>query len=101
MDHYGIDGFEYRNGYVCFDDSRIVKHTFKNIQLTKNRTKNFQRADREFEERLGISRGIAKRFRASRYTIHECENLTDAQLIPSIIHNNLPHSGAISILQDE
>lgn len=92
---YGIDGIEYRNGEPDF--GRISRGRVEIKEFSEDRTDNFDKADMELAKRRGCSPEEVKRWRKGNgYTWHECKNMKTMQKVPSIIHNNMSHSGGIS-----
>ncbi|MFG6368799.1 MAG: HNH endonuclease [Lachnospiraceae bacterium] len=92
---FGIDGIEYRNGEPDF--SRISKETVKIKDFCENRADNFDKADIALAKQQHCSPDTVKKWRKENaYTWHECKDMKTMQLVPSVIHNNMSHSGGIS-----
>ena len=95
LKEYGIDGIEYKNGEPDF--SCISEGTVEIKNFFVFRTDNFDKADIELAQQRGCSPAEIKKWRKENgFTWHECKDMKTMQLVPSIIHNNMPHSGGIS-----
>ncbi|WAK03796.1 HNH endonuclease [Methylobacter sp. YRD-M1] len=68
------------------------------IQLSKTgvREEDFKLADKAMAEKLGTD----KFKRPKGWTWHHTEDGTTMQLVPSNLHNNVPHSGGVSLAKD-
>lgn len=92
---YDIDGVEFIGGEPDFTETaRGEAHI---DDFTDNRDKNFKQAD-EFEaERRGCTPDEVKEWRKENgYTWHERKDCETMDKVPSIVHNNVFHSGGIS-----
>ncbi len=95
LKEYGIDGIEYKNGEPDF--SCISKGTVEIRGFCEDRADNFDKADIEQAKRCGCSPEEIKKWRKENgYTWHECKDMKTMQIVPSVIHNNMSHSGGIS-----
>lgn len=57
----------------------------------------YTKADIELAEEKGCSpREVAQWRKENHYTWHECKDMKTMQKVPSVVHNNIPHSGGIS-----
>ena len=94
-DKYNIDGIEYNNGDPDFSDlSRGEAHV---DEFTADRYKNFKQADEIEAEKRGCSPEDVKQWRQDNgYTWHERADCETMDKVPSIVHNNVVHSGGIS-----
>lgn len=92
---YDIDGIEYKDGEPDF--SSISKGDVEIEDFSDNRDDNFDKADIELAKQRGCSPKEVKEWRKeNKYTWHECKDMKTIQKVPSIVHNNMSHSGGIS-----
>lgn len=95
LDGYGIDGIAYKEGNPDFN--AIDRGTVEIDGFTDSREDNFAKADIEMARQRGCSPEDVRKWRKENgYTWHECKDMRTIQKIPSIIHNNVSHSGGIS-----
>ena len=95
LKEYGIDGIKYKDGEPDF--SPISKGDVEIKDFSDNRADNFDKADIELAKQRGCSPQEVKKWRKENsYTWHECKNMKTMQKVPSIVHNNMSHSGGIS-----
>ena len=95
LEKHNIDGIEYKDGESDF--SSIAKETVEIDDFTDSRAKNFDQADEKLAEIWNKSpEEIEKWRKENNYTWHECSDCKTMQLVPSEVHNNMPHSGGIS-----
>lgn len=95
LDNNGIDGIEYKDGEPDF--SPIAKETVEIDDFTGNRAKNFDQADEKLAEKLNCyPEDVEKMRKENNETWHECPDCKTMKLVPSEIHNNIPHTGGIS-----
>lgn len=69
------------------------------IELSRsgNREADFEQARKAMAEKMGVDK-----FREPRgWTWHHKEDGTTMELVPSKLHNNMPHSGGVSVARDE
>lgn len=92
---YEINGIDFIEGEPNFTE--ISKGTVKIDDFTENRDKNFIQADQKLAEERKCSPGEIRKWRQENgYTWHERSDCKTMDLVPSEIHNNIPHSGGIS-----
>lgn len=92
---FHIDSINFRDGEPDFGP--ISKGNVEIKGFTENRTDNFDKADIELAKQRGCSPEEVRKWRKENgYTWHECKDMKTMQKVPSIIHNNIPHSGGIS-----
>lgn len=92
---YGIDGINFRWGEPDFRP--VSKGEVTVEPFTENRLKNFNRADKELAQRRGCAPAEVRQWRHEHgYTWHECRDMKTMQKVPSVIHNNVAHSGGIA-----
>ena len=92
---HGIDNVNFKDGEPDF--SCISKGTIEINNFSDNRSDNFDKADIELAKRHGCSPGEVRKWRKENsYTWHECKDMKTMEKVPSIIHNNISHSGGIS-----
>ncbi len=95
LDEHGIDGINFNDGEPDF--SEISKGTVEVSPFSDNREKNFSRADIELAKQWGCTPEEVYQYRKeNKLTWHECSDMKTMQLVPSVVHNNVPHSGGIS-----
>ena len=91
---YDIDGVEYVQGEPDFTE--IARGEAHIEDFSDNRDKNFKQADEYEAERRGCSPEDVKEWRKENgYTWHERKDCETMDKVPSIIHNNIFHSGGI------
>ncbi|MGL5592660.1 MAG: HNH endonuclease [Cetobacterium sp.] len=92
---YGIDGINFIEGEPDFTE--VSKGTVKIGDFTESRDKNFMQADQKLAEERKCTPGEIRKWRQENgYTWHERSDCETMDLVPSEIHNNVPHSGGIS-----
>ena len=92
---FGIDGIYFKDGEPDFGP--ISKGNVEIKGFSDDRTDNFDKADIELAKQKGCSPEDVKRWRKENgYTWHECRDMKTMQKVPSIVHNNISHSGGIS-----
>lgn len=92
---HGIDGIAYKEGSPDFGS--ISKGNVEIEGFTDSRVDNFVKADIEMARQRGCSPDEVRKWRKENgYTWHECRDMRTMQKTPSIIHNNIAHSGGIS-----
>lgn len=104
MEKHDIETIPFNEGYPDF--SEIAKETVEIDDFTENRDLNFAQADKvtatKWNEEGKDNRSDWKASEVKPYrkdndlTWHECEDTKTLQLVPSEVHNNVPHSGGIS-----
>ncbi|PMH44654.1 hypothetical protein BCU68_12465 [Vibrio sp. 10N.286.49.B3] len=104
LKEYDIDSIPFKDGYPDFSD--IAEETVEIEDFTENRDLNFVQADRATADkwneegkdgRTDWKASEVKQYRKDNdLTWHECEDMKTLQLVPSEVHNNVPHSGGIS-----
>lgn len=95
LEIYKIDGIKFNDGEPDF--SEISKGNVEIKPFSENRSDNFDKADIELAKQRGCTpEEVAKWRKENGYTWHECKDMKTMQKVPSIIHNNVPHSGGIS-----
>lgn len=95
LDNYGIDKIVFKNGEPDF--SEISAGSVEIENFTENRTDNFDLADIKMaEQKRCLPEEIREWRKSNGYTWHECKDMKTMLLVPSAIHNNIPHSGGIS-----
>lgn len=95
LDSHKIDGIEFNEGEPDFKD--VSKGNVEIDGFSDSRDDNFDKADMELAEEKGCSpREVAQWRKENHYTWHECKDMKTMQKVPSVVHNNIPHSGGIS-----
>ena len=95
LEKHGVDNINFKDGEPDF--SCISKGNIEIDNFSDNRTDNFDKADIELAKIHGCSPGEVKKWRKENaYTWHECKDMKTMQKVPSIVHNNISHSGGIS-----
>lgn len=93
-----VDGIKFNDGEPDF--TPISESTVEINCFSESRDKNFRQADIQEAEKRGCSPQEVREWRkTNEYTWHEREDCKTMDLVPSIIHNNVPHSGGISELK--
>jgi hypothetical protein len=94
-EEYDIDGIEFVNGEPDFTE--LARGEARIEDFTGNRYKNFTQADEYEAERRGCSPEDVEKWREENgYTWHERKDCETMDKVPSIVHNNVFHSGGIS-----
>ena len=97
---YGIDGIPFKDGEPDF--SEVMKGEVKIDNFTTERNKNFPQADEKLAEKWECTpREVANWRKENGYTWHECKDCQTMQLVPSEVHNNIPHEGGISVAKKQ
>ncbi|WP_282174695.1 HNH endonuclease [Vibrio diabolicus] len=104
LEEYDIESIPFKDGYPDF--SEVAEETVEIDDFTENRDLNFAQADKATAEkwneegkdgRSDWKASEVKQYRKDNdLTWHECEDTKTLQLVPSEVHNNVPHSGGIS-----
>jgi hypothetical protein len=95
LEQYDIEGIEFKEGEPDF--SPIAKDTVEITDFSESRDRNFKQADIEEAKKTGSTPQEVKAWRAeNNYTWHERGDCKTMDLVPSEVHNNIPHSGGIS-----
>lgn len=95
LNKYDINNISFKDGNPDFD--KISKGNIEIEGFSESRTDNFDKADMVFSKQKNISPEEIEKWRKENgYTWHECRDMKTMQLVPSEIHNNIPHSGGIS-----
>lgn len=95
LDEFNIEGI-YFNNYEA-DFSVVAKSTIEIDNFTENRAENFKKADEiEANKTFKKPSEIKKWREINDYTWHERGDCKTMDLVPAIIHNNIPHSGGIA-----
>lgn len=95
LQEQGIKGINFKEGEPDF--AEISRRTVEIDDFTKVRDKNFKQADIKEAERRGcLPRDVREWRKENNHTWHETNDCKTMQKVPSIIHNNIPHSGGIS-----
>jgi len=105
LDKYEIAGIEFKNGYPDF--SSVMESEVTIDDFGTDRRINFNQADMKQADvwneqgkdgKTDWQPGDVSRWRKdNNYTWHECEDCKTMQLVPSEIHNNIPHEGGIAV----
>ena len=94
LEEYKIDGIPFHNEEPDF---REVSKGEVTITPFEDRQKNFSRADKELARQRRCTPEEVREWRHEHgYTWHECSDMKTMQKVPSVIHNNVPHSGGQS-----
>ena len=97
---HGIDGISFKDGEPDF--SEITKDEVKIDNFTTERNMNFPQADEKLAEKWECTpREVANWRKENGYTWHECKDCQTMQLVPSEVHNNIPHEGGISVAKKQ
>ncbi len=105
---YDIEGIPFNDGDPDF--SEIAEGEVRIDDFTESRDKNFRQADEKLSEQWTqegkdgkewTPREVAEWRKENGYTWHECKDCTTMQLVPSEVHNNIPHSGGISEIKKQ
>lgn len=103
-DKYGMDGVKFKDGEPDF--SEIAEATVEIDDFTGNRFENFAQADSKLAEKWNAegrdgrtdwtARDVAAYRKENNLTWHERRDMKTMDLVPSEVHNNIPHAGGIS-----
>ncbi|MDG6896064.1 HNH endonuclease [Volucribacter amazonae] len=109
LDKYDIDGIPFEDGYPDF--SEVSSGEVKIDDFTTERWKNFAQADDKMAEEWSKSSkdgkadwtadDVAQWRKENNHTWHEHQDCKTMQLVPSEVHNNIPHNGGISVKKQE
>ncbi|WP_301098932.1 HNH endonuclease [Otariodibacter sp.] len=108
LDKYGIEGIEFKDGYPDFGP--ISKIDVEIDGFSSDRLKNFAKADEKTAEqwtkegkdgKVWTAEDVKNWRKENNYTWHECEDCKTMQLVPTEVHNNIPHSGGISEIKKQ
>ncbi len=101
---YGMDGVKFKDGEPDF--SEIAEATVEIDDFTENRVENFAQADSKLAEKWNAegrdgrtdwtARDVAAYRKENNLTWHERSDMKTMDLVPSEVHNNIPHAGGIS-----
>ncbi len=104
LDKFGVENIPFKDGHPVFDE--ICQEEVKIDNFSTERNKNFSQADKILAEKWNQEEKDGKNdWKASdiknyrkenRLTWHEKEDMQTLQLVPSEIHNNIPHKGGIA-----
>lgn len=93
---YDIDGIPFNEGEPDF--SEVSKAEVKIDDFSTQRSVNFFQADEQLSKEWNCTPREAANWRKeNNYTWHECKDCQTLQLVPSEVHNNIPHEGGISV----
>lgn len=94
-DEHQFKGILFIDGEPQFEE--LIKANVEIEGFSEFRADNFAKADIELAKELNISPREVREWRKENgYTWHECRDMKTMQLVPSIVHNNIPHSGGIA-----
>lgn len=92
---YKMEGIKFENGEPDF--SAISEGTVKIEKYSSSCTDNFDKADIELAKHKGVSPDEIYKYRKeNKLTWHERRDMGTMDLVPSIVHGNISHSGGIS-----
>lgn len=95
LNSFGIEGIPFKDGEPDF--SEICKGEVKIEGFSDSRDDNFDKADIALAKERGCTPQEVRQWRKENgYTWHECRDMETMQKVPSIVHNNVTHSGGIS-----
>lgn len=99
-DEYNIEGIQFCGKEPDFSD--VSRGEVKIQEFSDNRDKNFTKADEALALERGYNPSDVKEWRQeNKYTWHECNDCETMEKVPSIVHNNVVHSGGISEKKQE
>ena len=99
MEKFEITGIDFREGEPDF--SNIAKDIVNVDDVTDQRTDNFQLADEIVAKSWGCTPKEVVAWRTeNQYTWHECRDMQTMQMVPRVIHNNIPHRGGVSLAKE-
>jgi len=109
LEKYGMQGIPFKDGYPDF--SEIAEESVEIDDFSDNRNTNFNQADNKTAEKWNTegkdgrtdwkASEVAQYRKDNNLTWHECEDTKTLQLVPSEVHNNISHSGGISVAKKE
>ncbi len=95
LKEYVITGIMFKDGEPDF--SEIIKGEVCIDSFSERRSDNFDKADISLSMHNNCTPEEIRQWRKNNgYTWHECRDMKTMQLVPSVVHNNLPHSGGIA-----
>lgn len=96
---YDIKDIQFKDGYPDF--SEISRSDVEISPFTDSRDDNFDLADIQTAEQKNCTPEEVRQWRKeNKYTWHECQDMKTMQKVPSIVHNNVSHSGGISAVKN-
>lgn len=108
LDKYEIEGIVFKDEFPDFTPISAGEVTIDNF--TEDRRKNFEQADETLAKKWTIEKKDDKEWSAedtkeyrkeNNYTWHEHQDCKTMQLVPTEVHNNIPHSGGISEIKKQ
>lgn len=103
LDKYGIDGIPYQDGYPDF--SEVSRGTVEIDDFSDERYGaggNFDQADEKLAEQRGCTKEEVRQWRQDNgYTWHDHQDCKTMQKVPSDLHDNVPHTGGISVYKSQ
>jgi hypothetical protein len=102
-ERYGIDGIEFKNGESDF--TQISEGTVEIADFTTDRKLNFMQADESLankwteegkDGKVWSPQDVSDYRKENSLSWHERSDQKTMDLVPSIVHGNVPHSGGIS-----
>ncbi len=106
LEPYNTDTITFKDG-IYPDFTPFAESEVKIDDFTTDRRKNFMQADTKQAEQWNIEGkdgrtdwnpdDVSQWRKDNNYTWHECEDCETLQLVPTEIHNNIPHEGGISV----
>ena len=95
LNKYKTDSIPFKDGEPNF--SKMAKETVEIKAFSASRTDNFDKADIALAKKNGgTPEAVSKWRKENGYTWHECKDMKTMQQVPSVVHNNITHSGGIS-----
>lgn len=104
LEKYRIDGIDFNDGEPDF--SEVADATVEIDDFSDSRAKNFAQADEKLAEQWNkeakdgrtdwTSDDVVDYREENSMTWHERSDMKTMDLVPSEVHNNVPHSGGIS-----
>jgi hypothetical protein len=104
LDKYDIDGIEFKDGEPDF--SKVAEDSVEIDEYSTDRDDNYDAADQKLAEKWTAEQKDGKSWSAediaqyrkdNQLSWHERNDMKTMELVPREIHLNVPHSGGISI----
>jgi len=109
LEKHDIDGISFKDGEPDFSD--VAESTVEIDDFSDSRTSNFAQADEKLADQWNKegkdgrndwnSDDVADYREENNLTWHERSDMKTMDLVPSEVHNNVPHSGGISEIKKQ
>lgn len=94
------EGYPDFSEYVHAETSAAGQSVRAEVEVELSRVGNREQDFRSARDAMADKLGVSEYREPQGYTWHHSEDGTTMQLIPSELHNNVPHSGGVSMAKD-